>query len=288
VIVKESGTFPRGEAGSLGKEGIEMKRKMRSSRVFLVTVVVILGTILATTGISYAIINGEPDGNGHPYVGAVHNNVVFCSGSAISPYIFVTAAHCFNYPGEQVWVTFDPEPFAPGKRKVRYFTGSWYPHPDACLGCGPGLEFDTNDVAVVVLHRPVSLPEYAQLPEEGLVDNLEMGTEVTIVGYGAQYYQTGGGPREPVFLRARYYATANLITSDQTNSEEYIKLSQNPAQENGGFCFGDSGGPDLLEEGGTATILAVNSWGNNENCTGVGYSNRIDTKSALDFILSFF
>jgi len=265
-----------------------MKDNMRSKRFFLLTVARVLATVLGTAGVSYAIVNGEPDGYGHPYVGAVHNNVVFCSGAVISPYLFVTAAHCFNYPGEQVWVTFDPEPFAPGKRKVRYFTGSWYPHPDVCLGCGPGLEFDTNDVAVVVLDRPVDLPEYAQLPTEGLVDTLAMGTEVTIVGYGAQYYQTGDGPREPVFLRARYYALANLITSDQTNSEEYIKLSQNPAQEKGGFCFGDSGGPDLLEEGGMATILAVNSWGHNENCTGVGYSNRIDTKSALDFILSFF
>jgi secreted trypsin-like serine protease len=265
-----------------------MKGKARIARVFLVTVALILSAVLATAGVSYAIINGEPDGEGHPYVGAVHNKVVFCSGALISPYLFVTAAHCFNYEGEQVWVTFDPEPFAPGKQKVIYYTGTWYPHPDVCLGCGPGLEFDTNDVAVVVLDRPVHLPAYAQLPTEGLVDTLAMGTEVTIVGYGAQYYQTGGGPREPVFLRARYHAMANLITSDQTNSEGYIKLSQNPAQDKGGFCFGDSGGPDLLEEGGTATILAVNSWGHNENFTGVAYSNRIDTKSALNFILSFF
>ena len=265
-----------------------MKEEMTSRKGFLVAVALILSAVLATVGVSYAIINGEPDGDDHPYVGAVHNNVVFCSGALISPYLFVTAAHCFNYPGEQVWVTIDPEPFAPGKRKVLYYTGTWYPHPDFCLGCGPGLGFDTNDVAVVVLDRPVFLPEYAQLPAEGLVDTLGMGTEVTIVGYGAQYYQAGGGPREPVFLRARYHAMANLITSDQTNSEEYIKLSQNPAQEKGGFCFGDSGGPDLLEEGSTATILAVNSWGHNENCTGVAYSNRIDTKYALDFILSFF
>ena len=114
-----------------------------------------------------------------------------------------------------------------------------------------------------------------------------MGTEVTIVGYGVQYFDTGGGPREPVYSLERYYASSSLVASDQVNSDEFIKLTQNPGQGKGGFCFGDSGGPDLLEQEGTATILAVNSWGNNANCTGVGYSNRIDTESALEFIWSY-
>ena len=265
-----------------------MKDKMRGKRFFLLAVTLALATVLGTAGVSYAIINGEPDGDRHPYVGAVNNGKYFCSGSAVSPYLFVTAAHCFGYPGEQVWVTFDPEPFAPGKRKVRYYTGTWYPHRDFCLGCGPGLEFDTNDVAVVVLDRPVFLPEYAQLPTEGLVDTLVMGTEVTIVGYGAQYFDTGGGRREPGYLLTRYYAPSSLVASKQVNSDEYIKLTQNPGQGKGAICFGDSGGPDLLEEEGTATILAVNSYVANANCTGVAYSNRIDTRSVLDFILSFF
>lgn len=170
-------------------------------------------TFLGTIGVSYAITNGQPDGNGHPYVGAVHNGVVFCSGAAISPNIFVTAAHCFNYSGEEVWVTFDPEPFAPGNNP-KYYTGTWYPHPDFCLGCGPGLPGnDTNDVAVVVLDEPFFPEKYAQLPTEGLVATLAMGTAVTVVGYGAQFYVPGGGPRQPVYLRTRYYAASRLITS---------------------------------------------------------------------------
>ncbi len=169
-------------------------------RGFLLLAILLLGTVLGTIEGSYAITNGQPDGNGHPYVGAVHNGGVFCSGSAISPRIFVTAAHCFNYSGEGVWVTFDPEPFAPGN-KAKYYTGTWYPHPDFCLECAPGLPgTDKNDVAVVVLDRPVFQEEYAQLPAEGLVDTLAMGTEVTIVGYGAQFYVSGGGPRQPVYL----------------------------------------------------------------------------------------
>jgi len=238
-------------------------------------------------GISaHAITNGQPDGDTHPYVGAVNNGVFFCSGAAISPNVFVTAAHCFSVPGEPVLVTFDPEPFSPGSPPPVYHGGTWYPHPDFCLGCGPGVPgFDTHDVAVVVFDEPVFLSEYAALPEEGLVDTLDMGTEVTAVGYGAQGIAIGGGPPQPIFFRARYFAQSELIASRHKHSDEYIKLTANPAKGKGGFCFGDSGGPNLLGE--TNTILAVTSYGNNIMCAGIGYSNRIDTDYALDFINSF-
>jgi len=234
---------------------------------------------------AHAITNGQPDGDGHPYVGAANNGVVFCSGAAISPTVFVTAAHCFFYPGERVEVTFDAEPFSPGPPV--YYEGTWYPHPDFCLGCGPGLPgSDTHDVGVVVLDEPgVNLTEYAELPGVGLVDTLDMGTEVTVVGYGAQGFAVGGGPPEPVFLLARYFAPTELIASSHQPSGEYIKLTANPAQGKGGSCFGDSGGPNLLRD--TNTILAVTSYGANPMCAGVGYSNRIDTEYALEFINSF-
>jgi secreted trypsin-like serine protease len=62
-------------------------------------------------------------------------------------------------------------------------------------------------------------------------------------------------------------------------------ITANPAQGKGGFCFGDSGGPNLL--GDTNTILAITSYGADPICAGVGYSNRIDTEYALEFINSF-
>jgi len=255
-------------------------------RIKFVIVVAVLGMALGSSGVGHAITHGQPDGNGHPYVGAVNNGIFFCSGAAISPFIFVTAAHCFNSPGEQVWITFDFEPFAPGEPEPVYYAGKWYPHPDFCLGCGPGLPgADTNDVAVVVLDERADLPRYAQLPAVGVVDTLPMGTEVTIVGYGAQFFVTGGGPRQPGFLLTRYYAPTKLVTSNHVNSDEFIKLTANPAKGKGGTCFGDSGGPDLLAS--TDKILAVNSYVTNSNCTGVTYSNRIDTREALEFIRSF-
>jgi hypothetical protein len=247
-------------------------------KVFLV----LTALLLITTPVM-AITNGQPDGENHPYVGialgpAAQGGYWVCSTSAISPTVLVTAAHCFE--GPDVWVTFDEIP-------TNYFqyTGTWYPDPEWCPGCGNGLlGFDTHDVAVIVLDEPVQLPRYAQLPTAGLVDTLPMKTIVDNVGYGVQF-DAGGGPRWPEDgAFTRYYAPSNLIASSQVNSTEYIKLSSNPAQGKGGTCFGDSGGPNLL--GGTDIILAVTSFGADGNCAGVSYSNRIDTY-ALDFINSF-
>jgi hypothetical protein len=255
---------------------------MKKLRIVL-AMVVMLSLVLA--GSAMAITNGQPDGDDHPYVGMAVGWVAgqpgyvwICSVAAISPTVLVTAAHCFDFP--EVWVTFD-------KDAADWFElpGTWTPDPDWCPGCGPGLPgFDSHDVAVIVLDEPVTLPRYAQLPTEGLVDTLKMNSDVDLVGYGYQFDQ-GGGPRYPVDgAFTRYYAPTQLVASKHVHSDEYIKLTANPAQGKGGTCFGDSGGPDLL--GGTDIILAVNSYVTNGNCAGVTYSNRIDTY-ALDFINSF-
>jgi secreted trypsin-like serine protease len=47
-------------------------------------------------------------------------------------------------------------------------------------------------------------------------------------------------------------------------------------------CFGDSGGP--IFTAGTSTIVAVTSFGLNENCAGGGFGYRVDTAGAAAFI----
>ena len=252
------------------------------SRRSLVVAAVVLTLLVGSVGIAYAITNGEPDGDGHPYVALVYGPPWLCSGAAISEDVLVTAAHCFDEPGQAVLVSFESE------QQFIWHTGVWHPHPDYCPGCGPGLKgFDTHDVAVVVLDDPVSLPSYATLPTEGLVDTLPMRQDVDLVGYGIHGWIRGGGwPFDnDDWDMTRYYAPAELVASNHVHSAEYIKLTANPAQGKGGTCFGDSGGPDLL--GGTNIILAVNSYVTNMNCTGVTYSNRIDLDYALEFINSF-
>jgi hypothetical protein len=75
------------------------------------------------------------------------------------------------------------------------------------------------------------------------------------------------------------------VSGNFKHSAEFIRFAANPGGGSGGTCFGDSGGPDLL--GGTDTVLAVNSYVTNVNCSGVGYGSRVDIPEVLEWIESF-
>jgi V8-like Glu-specific endopeptidase len=257
--------------------------------LFVALLVLIL--LVSVVGSSQAITNGQPDGMNHPYVGMLlqfipgTDYVYVCSGALLSPSVFLTAAHCTDPAiGTTVYVTTKPEP--PFSLATDFVSGTIHKHPDWCLGCVPGLPgFDTRDVAVVTLDAQILSPLYALLPGAGYVDTLSMKTQVDLVGYGVQGFFRGGGPPTEIFTFTRYYAPSELIASNHVHSDEFIKLSANPAKGKGGVCFGDSGGPDLL--GGTNLVLAVNSYGTNSNCAGLSYSNRIDLPDILSFINTF-
>ena len=252
--------------------------------------VFVICTFLAAGARVMTVTNGQPDGNGHPYVGvmiqfipSMPGFVTVCSGAALSPKKFLTAAHCAD-PSLPVFVSYKSGP--PFSLATDFTPGTFTPHPDWCIGCGPGLQgFDSHDVAVVTLDRRANPGAFATLPDAGLVDTLPMGTFVDIVGYGVQGLVPGGGPKQQIFLFTRYFAPSQLIQSDNVSSVEFIKLTANPSQGTGGVCFGDSGGPDILS--GSDIVLAVNSYVTNGNCAGVTYSNRVDLPDILSFINSF-
>ena len=76
------------------------------------------------------------------------------------------------------------------------------------------------------------------------------------------------------------FAPGELVSQNFANNDEYIRFSLNSSRGKGGTCFGDSGGPDL--KGGTDTVLAVNSYVTNVNCSGVGYSQPVDIPEVLE------
>ena len=258
-------------------------------RMFL-SLALTLTLLLGTQTTALAVTNGQPDGNRHPYVGVaiqfipdMPGFVSVCSGSALSSTVFLTAAHCFD-PSRPVYVSYKSEP--PFSLARDFTEGTFHPDPDWCPGCGPGLPgFDSHDVAVITLNKRANPGGFAALPSAGLVNTLPMGTAVDLVGYGVQGFVRGGGQPQQVFLFTRYYAPTILVQSNNVQSTEFIKLEANPSAGTGGTCFGDSGGPDLL--GGTNTVLAVNSYVTNDNCSGVTYSNRVDLPDILEFIQSF-
>ncbi len=301
---------------------------MNVSRRAATLVAAIAVLLFGATG-AMAITNGQPDGNNHPYVGlmvALDKDGVpqwRCSGSLLTPTVFLTAGHCTEPPAArvEVWFSAGPIPTDPdyaaavaadpdgivscnaspafdGYPCKGDVGGTPHPNPDFCTGCGNGLpNFANRDVGVVKLATavPTSLVgTYATLPSAGLVDTLANKTRADFVGYGVQFQANIPGsqlPQPPPFYRwtgpkQRMFAPGEIVSGNFKHSAEFIRFSLNAGGGKGGTCFGDSGGPDLL--GGTSTVLAVNSYVTNVNCSGVGYSQRIDIPEVLTWIRSFF
>jgi hypothetical protein len=268
----------------------------------------VLTSVLVTmllSGPACAITNGQPDlDNNWPYVGLVvvdewdGTQVVPMwrgTGILISPKVVLTAGHLTeNALAARIWFDVGPiqgfwedppghYPF-PGRDSVE--AKEIHTHPDYELGLDPQLkEWISHDVGILILKKPVHMKEYGELPTEGLVDTLQMKATVDQVGYGVQEMHRGGGQPYWTGPKMRYFAPAELITTDDAMSDEFMKLTANPAQEKGGTAFGDSGGPNLL--GDTNTILGITSWGTNYQCAGVSYAQRVDTADVLSWINSF-
>jgi hypothetical protein len=204
-----------------------------------------------------AVTYGTVDGSLHPYVGglveqdpeSIWFGTPYCSGSLISPTVFVTAAHCGGYDRAQV--SFDST-IEPGSQVV---WGTWYQHPGYYGGSDNPL-----DVAVVVLDKPVK-GTTARVAPLGLLDEmkaagtLNQGTAFTSVGYGAQETKPPHGwglPGSPLtYLDTREWAVGYF----NALGKGYLTISQNIASGSGGTCYGDSGGPQFL--GGPDSNLQV-------------------------------
>jgi len=272
-----------------------------------------LALLLSLVGVASAITNGQPDGNNHPFVGLLVFDVApgqpgwRCSGALIAPNVVLTAGHCTDGAvAARIWfyedVTYDnvPYPLYPfgglgsGAIEGTPYTNPKYRSDENPYGGGNGLPaFSYRDVGIVVLDDDVDVGGFAQLPTAGLVDTLKNKSAIDFVGYGVQYQAQVPGselPQPPPYYRwtgprIRMYAPSEMVSGNFVHAAEYMRLALNPGGGSGGTCFGDSGGPDFL--GGTNTVLAVNSYVTNVNCSGVGYSSRVDIPEVLDWINGF-
>lgn len=257
----------------------------------------ILGLAVSPAG---AVKYGELDGDLHPHVVLLLMEVggkpaFRCSGTLLSATVLLTAGHCTNnfpgspYTGMRVFTESDVQagigttnnyPFA-GLNSVEAV--SWAAHP--LYETAP---FFVHDVGVVILQEPgVVLDEYGTLPDANEFDAFKtkrglQRVTFTSVGYGLQQ----SFPDPASFLasntRTRYVAYPRLIQINVPGfTGDFSMLLSNNANT-GGTCFGDSGGPNFLED--SNVVAGITSFGVNGNCAGTGGVFRTDRQNVLDFI----
>jgi hypothetical protein len=219
------------------------------------TALVSLAAALTVVSAAAAVTGSTPDGEAHPYVGAlVVDGSVACSGVLIAPTVFATAGHC-GADGTRVEVSLNSKLDA-GWTLVR---GT--------------LEVDAakrSDLAVVVLDVAASVAP-ATLPAAGSVALLERKDVVTSVGYG---YSAQAADGSWVYDGLRRVADSPVV--DVT--KKLLKISTKRA----GPCMGDSGGPQLVGN----TVLSLTS-GGPKDCTGRTEGYRLDTVSARSFLAEY-
>jgi len=233
---------------------------------------------LALAAPAEAITYGEPDGDGHPEVGALlapqpypDGTWATCSGTLISPTVFLTAAHC-DQGVSRVAVTFDSV-YDAATGTTHW--GTWHADPNYNRA-----QSDPRDVAVVVLDRAVTGITPARLPAAGSLSSLRVGTRFTSVGYGAQSVTIDHGPTFQ-YADVRYVATGGLLAVNPS----WLRISMNPARGDGGTCYGDSGGPNFLGAGAAETnIVAATTITGDLMCRATNVDYRMDTPSARAFL----
>lgn len=236
-----------------------------------------------------AITWGEPDEH-HDNVGAIvidfpgYGLIPLCSGTLIHPRVFLTAGHCtrnIESLGEgTLYVNFEPDALNPQKL-IPVADVVTHPQYD-----GGTPRSNPWDVGILILAEPVTDVVPAILPGEGFLDELLMNdllkkhgdkATITVVGYGGTL---NWPPPEITYDNIRQFALSEMRALLTT----WLVMTQNNATDNGGTCYGDSGGPAFYTEpDNTEILVGITSWGDTP-CVATGFYYRADIRETLDFI----
>jgi hypothetical protein len=271
------------------------------------TVLVALAVLVAPVA---AITNNWVEDNEHPFVGLV----VFydeegefshrCSGSLLSPTVFLTAGHCTD-GATTARVYFQQDAGANYNPVTQLDPISGYPETCAAgtLGvvCATSDELynygfadfagfpDTHDAGLVILDQAISLSEYGELADVGTLDSLgtqrgQNKTIFTVSGYGLSRSNQPQSGIPNLSFRSRLMATSTLVNLTSANTAGFNVQTQGNGAGRGGTCSGDSGGPVFLGDVESNVIVAVTSFGLNGICRGTDFAYRVDTAAVQAWI----
>ena len=276
---------------------------MRRMMWALVGVVAVLTASAAPSG---AITGNYVDDFEHPYVGLVAfydeegEFLHRCSGSLLTPSIFLTAGHCTEgATTARVWFQQDAGAHYDPETQLDPVSG----YPELCaegtLGrlCATSDELfnygfddfagfpDTHDAGLVILDQPITLPEYGQLAAPGTLDALAtrrglQDLTITASGYGLSY----SSPVKVESFRSRLMAEGQVANLRSFNTNGFNVQTVGNGKGKGGTCSGDSGGPVFLGGYESNLIVAVTSFGMNAYCRGVDFAYRTDTEAVQNWI----
>jgi len=254
-------------------------------RKILPLVVALVAAVTASS--ANAITYGAPTiGDQYSYVGGLvttstrtGEQYVYCTGTLISPTVFLTAAHCdiSDTTGtDEACVTFDRTLTSRSKLYCGTFIASpYYTH----------RQNDPNDLAVIVFKRPIRGVGTATVVSEiGYLDrlfaegDLNQSSEFISVGYGGTEFTNAPGGPTTQYLDTRMYATGTF----NALGPGYIRISQNPATGNAGTCYGDSGGPQFLD----GFLVSITVTGDTF-CKSTNVVQRLDTEQAQLFLSDY-
>jgi secreted trypsin-like serine protease len=250
----------------------------------------------ALTALAFAAVawsqtgDAQPDGTAHPNVGALlraradGSLTIVCSGTLVTPRVFLTAGHCSDYlfslGQSTAYVTFDPNFGRDDGHSVfsTPYHGTVIENPD-------WHKPYQNDTAIVLLDQPVTGITPATVAPLGLLSGLKAAHALDAqsylnVGYGTteQVVVPKSGPTFP-FDGIRKWTVSGYHALDS----EYIHLDQNLARGLSGTGYGDSGGPTFLTVGGTQYVISVVSTGD-VPCYSTSVNERVDTENAHAFL----
>lgn len=235
------------------------------------------------------IVNGTPTGSAYGNVGAlmfdfdgdgITGGDEMCTGSLITPTVFLTAAHCvvtqWTPPGSQFYVSFAPDLYAKGLKVIKatgYVYDPQYGHDQAKL----------HDLALIFLPdgatkgiTPLKLPPAGYLDllaaqgklSKTLFVNVGYGVSATVTGIPGFFYDGKRRTSKSEFMGLQPTWLGLLMNTNATGE--------------GGDCYGDSGGPKFLD--GDPTMIFATVTTGDYNCRATTWDWRLDTPEARGFL----